>query len=129
MSPLSATSPAAPSVTGERTKLTAAAKQFEAIFIRQMLSAARQSNLGDDLFGGKGVDTFREMQDARFADIAAESGAFGLAKHIEAQLGAGVAGGPSTGSGRAEVVLNSTPKPARAEPVEVRQPTPGQSAA
>jgi peptidoglycan hydrolase FlgJ len=70
----------------DRERLSAAAKQFEAIFIRQMLSAARKSDLGDTLFGGKGVDTFREMQDARFADLAAESGAFGLAKHIEAQL-------------------------------------------
>lgn len=71
---------------GDREKLTAAAKQFEAIFVRQMLAAARQTDFGDDLFGGQGMDTFRQMQDERFADIASQTGALGLAKIIEARL-------------------------------------------
>ena len=121
MTPISGTLPA--TLGSDRERLSAAAKQFEAIFIRQMLSAARQSSLGGDLLGGKGVDTFREMQDARFADLAAESGTFGLAKHIEAQLSASVAPGASTSSARAEVGLKFTPHPARPEPVEGRQLT------
>lgn len=92
MSPLSGTSSATPAPGSDRARLSAAAKQFEAIFVRQLLSAARAAKLGDDAFGGSGVDTFREMQDARFADIASESGALGLAKSIEAQL-AGQLGG------------------------------------
>ena len=32
------------------------------------------------------MDTFRQMQDERFADIAAQRGAFGIAKALEAQL-------------------------------------------
>lgn len=72
---------------GERTPLTEAAQQFEAIFLRQMLAAARSTDFGgDDLFGGAGDETFREMRDAQFAEIASESGTLGLAARIEAQL-------------------------------------------
>ena len=86
MSPLSAPSLAAPPISGERAKLTAAAKQFEAIFIRQMLSAAHQTDFGGGLFDSEALGTFRQMQDERFADLAAQTGAFGIAKQIEAQL-------------------------------------------
>jgi len=82
-----ATGPQAPS---DRAQLKQAAKQFEAIFVRQMLSAARAAKLGgdNDLFGGQAMETFNGMQDERFAQIAADSGAFGLAKSIETQLAA-----------------------------------------
>jgi len=70
----------------ERQKLAQASKQFEAIFARQMLSSARKAGFGDDLFGGEGTDTFRQMMDERFADILADSGALGLGKSVEAQL-------------------------------------------
>ena len=81
----------------ERQKLAAAAKQFEAIFVRQMLAAARAAKpAGDDnLFGGQAMDTFNSMQDERFAQIAAERGAFGLASAIERQLAAQVGEGPA----------------------------------
>jgi flagellar protein FlgJ len=70
-----------------RTQLTKVSQQFEAIFVRQMLAEARKTHLGgDETLGGQGMDTFRQMQDDRFADIAAERGSFGLAKMIEAQL-------------------------------------------
>ena len=45
------------------------------------------------------MDTFRTMQDEHFADLAANTGAFGLAKMIErqltAQLGADLGAQPS----------------------------------
>lgn len=70
-----------------REDLAAAAKQFEAIFLRQMLSAARGADFGgNDLFGSQGEQTFREMRDARFAEIASETGAMGMADLIEKQL-------------------------------------------
>lgn len=73
----------------DREKLAAAAKQFEAIFLRQMLSAARKTDFGGEkLFGSQGLDTFRTMQDEHFADQAAKTGAFGLAAMIEKQLAA-----------------------------------------
>lgn len=70
----------------DREKLASAAKAFEAIFVRQMLAAARQAGFGDSLIGGQGLDTFRSMQDSHFADLTAQTGALGLAKQIEAQL-------------------------------------------
>ena len=77
----------APTGGSEREQLKQAAQQFEAIFLRQMLAAARNADFGgDDLFGGQGEETFREMRDARFAEIAAGTGAMGMAASIEAQL-------------------------------------------
>jgi len=68
-------------------RLHKAAQAFEAIFVRQMLSSARQGNFGDTLWGGdQGHDTFAAMRDEKFADIAAQSGTLGLAKQIETQL-------------------------------------------
>lgn len=84
---VSSSPPAAAAAGGERARLGEAAQQFEAIFLRQMLAAARSADFdGDGLFGGEGEETFREMRDAQFAQIASESGAIGLAARIEAQL-------------------------------------------
>ena len=100
----------------QSAQLAEVSQNFEAIFVRQMLAEARKSHFsGEDLLGGQGMDTFRQMQDERFAQIAAERGSFGLAKMIEAQIGAKLAGGPSTGSGRAGVVADSNPNPAQPE--------------
>jgi flagellar protein FlgJ len=82
---VSATTPGA-APKSEREQLAGAAKAFEAIFVRQILAAARKTDFGGELFGGQSLDTFRQMQDERFADIASESGAFGIARLIEAQL-------------------------------------------
>ncbi|NBW75289.1 MAG: flagellar biosynthesis protein FlgJ [Sphingomonadaceae bacterium] len=84
--PLLATGSLAASHGTDRERLAGAAKAFEAIFVRQMLSAARQAGFGDSLIGGQGLDTFRSMQDSHFADLAAQTGALGLARQIEAQL-------------------------------------------
>ncbi|BBC72165.1 flagellar biosynthesis protein FlgJ [Altererythrobacter sp. B11] len=77
----------APATPGDHEKLAQVAKQFEAIFLRQMLAAARKTDFGGDgLFGGQGEETFRDMQDSQFADIASKTGSIGLAQSIEAQL-------------------------------------------
>lgn len=71
----------------ERAQLSEAAKQFEAIFLRQMLAAARKTDFGGhEVFGGQGEATFNEMRDARFAELAAGTGTLGMAEAIEAQL-------------------------------------------
>lgn len=78
-------------------QLNTAAKQFEAIFVRQMLAASRKASFGDALFGSSAGENFREMLDARFADVASERGALGLAKQIEAQLASRVTAQRSEG--------------------------------
>ena len=75
----------------QREQLAGAARQFEAIFVRQMLAAARKSSFGEPLLGGQGLDTFRTMQDEHFADLAAQTGAFGIARQLEASLQSQVA--------------------------------------
>lgn len=73
--------------------LAKAAQQFEAIFLRQMLAAARKADFGgeESLLGGQGLTTFRQMQDERFATIAAESGALGIGRMIADRLQADMA--------------------------------------
>lgn len=91
-SPVATPAAAVDAKAAERQKLRQAAEGFEAMFVRQILSTARQGSFGGgkDLFGGNpvgsGDDTFTQMRDERFAEIAAQSGAFGLARQIEAQM-------------------------------------------
>lgn len=61
------------------------AKQFEAIFLRQMIASMRSPSLGDELFGSDASNQFRDMSDARLADSMA--GQFGIARLLEKQLG------------------------------------------
>lgn len=75
----------------ELDKLKAAAKQFEAIFTRQMLKSMRDARLSeDDLFGSDATDTFREMQHSRLAEQLADKGAFGVAELLVRQFEARV---------------------------------------
>jgi flagellar protein FlgJ len=82
------TAPTASTGANARDQLAGVAKQFEAIFLRQMLASARKTDLAgeDGIFSSEAMGTFRQMQDERYADIASDTGAFGLAKMIEAQL-------------------------------------------
>lgn len=77
-----------PKVATDREKLAGAAKQFEAIFVRQMLASARASGVGGDGVFGQMDQTFVQMLDDRFAEIASQTGALGLAKQIENHLAA-----------------------------------------
>lgn len=71
----------------DREKLAGVAKQFEAIFMRQMLSSARKADFGGDkLFSSQALDTFNQMQDEHFADVTAQTGTLGFATIIEAQM-------------------------------------------
>lgn len=71
----------------ERARLREAAEGFEAIMVRKLLEHARQSHGGEDtpLTGG-GMSQFTAMRDEHFADLAAQTGAFGFARSIEQQL-------------------------------------------
>ena len=63
------------------------AADFEAIFVRQMLSTMRTSSLGEGLFDGQGMEEFRDMQDSMLAKDVADKGVFGIAdllsRHVE----------------------------------------------
>lgn len=71
----------------ENGDLRAAARAFEAIFLRQMLAAARASSFaGQPPVEGAGLKQFQAMRDEHFAEIASGAGGLGLAEQIERQL-------------------------------------------
>ena len=58
------------------------AKQFEAIFLRQMIGTMRQAGLGEGMFDTSATEQFRDMADARTADSMADKGALGIAEML-----------------------------------------------
>ena len=74
-------------------ELQAAAEKFEAIFLRQMLGAARSAKLADGLLDSSSGDQFREMRDADLADRMASGGGIGIAASVVAQLSRAPGGG------------------------------------
>ena len=61
------------------TDLRAAAEQFEALFIHQLLKQARSAKLADDILGSEATDTYTEMLDQE------------RAKQLSAQMNLGIA--------------------------------------
>ena len=82
----------APKPADQKVELAKASKQFEAIFVRQMLAAARKASLGEGLFDNSAVEQFQSMQDSQVADLVAERGGLGLGKSIERQLSSQIDG-------------------------------------
>lgn len=82
--PVSAKAPAAQ--PDKNAQLAAAAKAFEAVFLRQMIGSMRRASLGEDLFGSSAADQFRDMSDAKLADKMAEGDGFGIARMLIAQF-------------------------------------------
>lgn len=75
--------------TGGASKadLEKAAKQFEAIFLRQMIGAMRSASLAEGLTDSSATDQFRDMADARTADSMADKGSLGIAELLLQQFG------------------------------------------
>lgn len=96
----------------ELEQLKAAAKQFEAVFTRQMLKSMRDAKLSDDdLFGSDATDQFREMQDSNFADQMAGKGAIGIADLLVKQFEARVSKAPAAAAPGAAGAVDAAPKP------------------
>lgn len=73
--------------TAGHAELREAAQGFEAFLVRKMLETARAASFAEDtpLTGG-GLKQFEAMRDEHVAEIASQTGAFGFARSIEAQL-------------------------------------------
>jgi len=71
---------------GSKEELKAVAEQFEAIFVEQLLKAARQSNLADGLFDNEEAETYRDMLDKEYAKSIATNTSLGIASAIEAKF-------------------------------------------
>jgi len=96
LAPLGGVAPSTPANADPRVQLRAAAEQFEAVFLRQMIGAMRQAKLADDWLESSATEQFRDMADARLADSMARQGSFGIAdllfRQFERTLGAGATG-------------------------------------
>jgi flagellar protein FlgJ len=77
------------SAPNDRQQLKAVARQFEAVFLRQMIGSMRTASLGDGLLDSDASNQFRDMADARTADAMAEKGALGIADMLLRQFGDG----------------------------------------
>jgi peptidoglycan hydrolase FlgJ len=83
--------PATPQATPAKAdpKLIQAAKAFEAVFARQLMSSMRSAKLTeDDLFGSSATEQFQDMADSKVADSMAEKGTFGIAELLTQQFAA-----------------------------------------
>jgi len=69
-----------------KDELKAVAEQFEAIFVEQLLKAARQSNLADGLFDNDETETYRDMLDKEYAKRIATNTSLGIASAIVAKF-------------------------------------------
>lgn len=100
----------------EQQKIGEASRQFEAILLRQILSATQktviQSKFADN---STASGIYRDLFTNQLADTMSKSGAFGLAKTFEHQLTKPAAhspassSGPATASGPPHPVLNALP--------------------
>lgn len=77
---ISPASAARPAENSAKTEAESMAADFEAIFVRQMLSSMRTASLGEGLFDGQGTEEFRDMQDSMLAKNMADKGVFGIAE-------------------------------------------------
>lgn len=93
------TTPAAvttdPAKAKQLEKLKGAAQQFEAVFLRQMISSMRSASLGDDILGSDASNQFRDMADANTADQMAKRGTLGVADMLLRQFQPRVTGMPA----------------------------------
>jgi peptidoglycan hydrolase FlgJ len=79
-------------------KLKGAAQQFEAVFLRQMISSMRQASLGEDILGSDASNQFRDMSDAKTADEMAKKGTLGVAEMLLKQFTPQVTGVQENGA-------------------------------
>ena len=68
------------------TDLKAAAEQFEALFIHQLLKQARSAKLADDILGSEAGDTYTEMLDQERAKQLSAKINLGIAEALVLQF-------------------------------------------
>lgn len=90
----------------QKAQLEQAARQFEAIFLRQMIGTMRQAGQGEGLFDSSASDQFRDMADARTADSMAEKGSLGIAEMLLRQFG----GRSDTAAGLSATAPSAAPR-------------------
>ncbi|MCY9828096.1 flagellar assembly peptidoglycan hydrolase FlgJ [Vibrio chagasii] len=97
----------------EKEALTAAAKQFEAIFTSMLFKSMRDANSSfkSDMLNSQNEQFYRQMQDDQMASELSANGSLGLADMIVAQLSAGQASDATEGKVRSEGFDTSLQRP------------------
>ena len=67
-------------------------KQFEAIFVYQLLKQARQGELSEGLFSSQSEDTFNSMIDQEYSEILSQKTNFGVSEALFEQFKSHVIG-------------------------------------
>jgi peptidoglycan hydrolase FlgJ len=70
----------------DKDKVTETCRQFEAVLLRQILGEARKTVIPDGEQDSNVTSIYSDMVTQQLADSISRSGAFGLAKSLEAQL-------------------------------------------
>jgi flagellar protein FlgJ len=97
---------------GDKTAIPALARQFESIFMAQMVKEMRQTLEPGTLFGNDPGDVMGGMFDLFLGKHLAQSGGIGLAKMLERYLGADDHGSTATPtSARWQTTPHHSPKP------------------
>lgn len=92
--PLGRSGAASPDATAPRdrdSQLRAAAEEFEAAFLTEMLKNTGINSVSSDFGGGHGEEAFSTLLTQEYARILAESGGIGLAEQIFESLKQGSA--------------------------------------
>lgn len=71
---------------GSRESACEVARQFESLFVQQMLKSMRAATPGDSLFGGNAENQYRDLFDRQLSLSVAQGRGMGLAGAIERQL-------------------------------------------
>ena len=69
-----------------REKLGEVAEQFEALFVKSILSSARSAQLADPLFNNEGLKTFNSMLDQEYATALSQRESLGIADALVRQF-------------------------------------------
>jgi Rod binding domain-containing protein len=78
---------AKPGQTADAAKAASAARDYESVFIAQLLGSMFAGIKTDGMFGGgQGEEMFRPMIIDQYAKGIADQGGFGLAAHMQAEL-------------------------------------------
>jgi flagellar protein FlgJ len=67
--------------------MRAAAEQFEALFLQQMMAQARKSSLSEDILSNKGTETYNNLLDQERATELAKTLDLGIAEALMRQFG------------------------------------------
>tara|TARA_Y100000589_G_C27035241_1_gene580738 strand:- start:150 stop:455 length:306 start_codon:yes stop_codon:yes gene_type:complete len=63
------------------------AKEFESLFIYQMLKSARRAKLAEEIFSSQGNETYQSLLDQEYAKTISKNHSFGIAEALVRQFG------------------------------------------